>query len=130
MNPVQLADREKVGKALHKMHKALQDATRSMLQAMVLLSPQMDSVQAQRANTMSVRLQSVLEVAETSFADPHVGTLESGIEHDGPVAMIQTVDGISGRLFVHGVLIRAVGSDVELSALRRVADMINEAATK
>jgi len=123
---VKTANETKAIGALHEMHKCLKAAVHAVHKAMTQAGPNMvPDVQA-KAQIMVTRLNGALEIAERTFPDPMSGTTDTG-RNDGPVALVQPTDGGGGRLFVHGVLVRSVGFN-EVVAIRRVADMINEAA--
>lgn len=79
-----------------------------------------------KANSIIVRVHSTQEVLKASFPDAFAGKTDTG-PNDGPVALVEEVIGGGVRLYIHGVLIRSVGA-VEAPAVRRLKDMVNEAA--
>ena len=117
--------------AIHKMHVALTATVHAVSKALVGIDLSIPDVR-HRANTMVNYIARAVDIAEQTFADPHFGLLDTPqARNDGPVALVEyNADTQSAKLFIHGVCIRSVGQQVEIEALRRVAEMVNTEAAK
>jgi hypothetical protein len=113
--------------SLHNFHVAMRAAwNAAAVWADNDVKPPMPDALRLKASTLLTRLAGAKEIIEASFPDNTVSS-DTG-PSDGPVALVEDMVGGGVRLYVHGVLVRSVGTDTEVVAVRRVAEMINEAA--
>jgi len=113
--------------ALGDMHDALQAALHAMTKFLALADLSIPEVKA-KAEAMALRMTQLIDIAESTFRNPNFGRARKPkFRNDGPVAMVEEVVGGGVRLYIHGVLIRSVGFN-EAPAVRRLRDMVNEAA--
>lgn len=112
---------------LHRFHLSIQNAKdEGLLYSRFLTDPNYPSALRVKFENIMFRLSAIKDSLEASFSDPiHVAL--DGSKTRGPVAVVEETSGGGGRLFVHGVLVRSVSS-LEAPAIRRLAEMINEAS--
>lgn len=117
-------------KRLHAFHKSLQSAVTAALRwSDSLDTPNLPDTLKEKFTTILTRLSTAKTMAEASFPDAIVSS-DTG-PNDGPVALVEyNADTQSAKLFVHGICLRSVGTQVEIAAIRRQAELVNIEAAK